>query len=457
MESYTHFVVTPWRNSQELVQLRRDLYRLNDDNVDRRKGAVNKVLAWRARHESLPLLLESTADILDVILQDEAGTLNHNATRLLYATSISRFVTGYLDTQIDLTRDRPSWFPPGKSIQPPVSLLEVRHCIVHRHMPSLAELKRAARTALDWLWDWYWSQLEHAFGLPTTSPSSDDPGADGGVAEKLHNILKTYVKARKQEIKAKRRADLCTSAARAWSTYTLRFTSGDTTLPSSATQTALLRLLVNDTQILPQDKGLGSSMSGAFLIWSPFLLLFSLNSPSFFPAHLALASEQINSPDRSEAEKEGLCEWAIHMLGSRDWREARGSKERAIREKVLGECMTELGTWNLRLAEGIVDAMDYGEGEMWQAILDASRTEGGENMVVDRVERAEETKETEEGLEVIEGVEKLAEAVPAEKEGRAKAPESGEAKEKIIGLQKVVGLWKPKPIGWLPDGWEEDA
>lgn len=43
MEAYTHFIVTPWRNSQELVQLRRDLYRLNDDNVDRRQGAVNKV------------------------------------------------------------------------------------------------------------------------------------------------------------------------------------------------------------------------------------------------------------------------------------------------------------------------------------------------------------------------------------------------------------------------------
>lgn len=43
MEAYTHFVVTPWRDSQELIQLRRDLYQLNDDNVDRRQGAVNKV------------------------------------------------------------------------------------------------------------------------------------------------------------------------------------------------------------------------------------------------------------------------------------------------------------------------------------------------------------------------------------------------------------------------------
>lgn len=48
------------------------------------------MLAWRARKESLPLLLESTADIVDVILQDEVGDLKHNACRLLYATAISR-------------------------------------------------------------------------------------------------------------------------------------------------------------------------------------------------------------------------------------------------------------------------------------------------------------------------------------------------------------------------------
>lgn len=198
-------------------------------------------------------------------------------------------------------------------------------------------------------------------------------------------------------------------------------------------------------------------MSGAFLIWTPLLLLFSSNSPSFFPALLAIAVEQMNSLDKSETEKEGLCEWSIHMLGSRDWREARGSKERATREQVLGECMTELGTWNLRLAEGIVRAMDDGEGEMWRMILDASRTEGGESMLIDRVEKAKEATDTKVGMEVDDEVEKVVEAVLAVKESHAKAPKRGEAAERIQGPQKVTGLWKPKPIGWLPDGWDEDA
>ena len=52
MESHSGFVVTPWRTRQELLQLRRDLYRLNDDNVDRREGAVNKVSQGEEREVS---------------------------------------------------------------------------------------------------------------------------------------------------------------------------------------------------------------------------------------------------------------------------------------------------------------------------------------------------------------------------------------------------------------------
>jgi ribosomal biogenesis protein LAS1 len=325
-------------------------------------------------------------------------------------------------------------------------------------MPSLAEVKRAARTALDWLWEWYWSQLDHAFGLTPSLPIVDADQDEGSI-DRLHSILKAYVKARKQEIKAKRRADLCTSAATAWSTYTLRFTPGGTTLPSSTVQNALLQLLVNNTQILPQDKKLGSPMSGAFLVWSPLLRLFSANSPSFFPALLAQVQQQMNERDRSEEQREGLCEWAVHMLASRDWREARGSKERAMREEALTECMTELGRWHLRLAEGIVGAMDEEQAAMWRDVLDASRPAVGEGMVLDSDEMKEKTKETEDKMEVerTEELEKVVDAMPAEKTDQTRSPDTVEAGEKIKGPQKVVGTWKPKPIGWLPDGWDEDA
>ncbi|KAF1355830.1 Las1-domain-containing protein [Lizonia empirigonia] len=438
MDSYTHFLVTPWRNSQELIELRRDLYRLNEDNVDRREGAVNKVLAWRARKESLPLLLDSTADIVDVILQDEKGGLKHNACRLLYATAISRFITGYLDTQIDLTRDRPSWFPPGKALQPPISLLEVRHCIVHRHMPLLAELKGAGQTALAWLWDWYWSHLESAFSLPSSKLTDIAlTDTDSVLTAKLQNILRTYIKSRKSEIKTRRAPDQCTAARDALSTYSLRFSSSATTLPSNTTQDELLRLLVHDKQILPQDKKMGSSMSGAFLIWSPLLLAFCAKSPNCFHSLLdKVVGEMSNAEESSEAQGEGMCEWAAHMLTSSEWAGVR-KNERAIREKVLGDCMTELGVWHLRLAEKVVDAMGE-EGALWRAILHAEHIKG--------------TK-----MDAEVEVENTLETLPLSLSKPSLASGPSEIKEKIIGPQKVIGLWKVKPIGWLPEEWDEDG
>lgn len=325
-------------------------------------------------------------------------------------------------------------------------------------MPSLGELKRAAQTALDWLWEWYWSQLESAFGLPSTHgiDNNNESALENGISDRLQNILKTYVKGRRQEIKAKKRSDLCTAATTALSTYTLRFSPSSTALPSVSTQTALLRLLVEDSQILPADKKLGSSMSGAFLIWNPLLLSFAASNSPFFGDLFKMVVQEMNCADRRVEEREGMCEWAGHMLTSSDWRSARGSKEKTMREKVLGDCMTELGTWNLRLAERIVDSMDEGGGELWRAILDASRSEvDGEPMVVDK---AEERKEKEKTKRVEVRVEKVVEPLPVGSTAcAAETSEPSEVEEKIQGPQKVVGLWKPKPIGWLPDGWDEDA
>lgn len=107
MDAPVEYVVTAWRNRQELLQLRHDLY---SSETKRRERAVNKVsschaseitnawtayaekvFAWRLRKpDGLPLLLDSTADIVDVLLQEDKADLNHNALRLLYATAISR-------------------------------------------------------------------------------------------------------------------------------------------------------------------------------------------------------------------------------------------------------------------------------------------------------------------------------------------------------------------------------
>lgn len=325
---------------------------------------------------------------------------------------------------------------------------------MHRQMPSLGELKRAAQSALNWLWEWYWAHLEAAFGLPSTSPFHESTSSqDSGTVERLHSLLKSYAKARKSEIKAKRRSDLCTAASTAVAAYKTRFSPSPTTPPLASTQTALLGVLVQQSLILPADKKAGSSMSGAFLVWSPLLLAFAAESASFVAELVKQVIKEMNDVGRREEEREGLCEWAVYMLGSKEWAVARGGQERAMRERVLGECMTELGTWNLRLADGIVGGMEDGEAELWRAILDASRSEGdGEMMVTDHTKAT--AGESEEKGEMEVGVVELG---PGEDAMPVESVEPNEALEKIKGPRKVVGLWKPKPIGWLPEGWDEDA
>ncbi|KAJ4335733.1 rRNA-processing protein las1 [Ascochyta clinopodiicola] len=324
-------------------------------------------------------------------------------------------------------------------------------------MPSLAELKRAAKDALSWLWEWYWAQLDLAFGLPSSVPtnSGNDMDAASRVRDNLQTILRTYIKTRKQEIKSKRSPHLCTAARNALSTSPLRPSSSvsTTALPASTTQDALLHLLVQDSQILPADKKSGSTMSGAFLVWDPLLLALSAQSPAAFTALLDAVLRGMRGGEATAAVREGLCEWAAHMLTSSEWAGVRRG-ERALREKVLGECLTELGVWDLRLAERVVGGMGA-EGELWRAILDASKSdEGG---VVRGEVGGEKEKQTEGDMEVEVEMKKVVEPLPKVVPTPVPAPRSNDVREKIRGPQKVVGLWKPKPIGWLPDGWDEDA
>ncbi|KAH6876026.1 Las1-like-domain-containing protein [Alternaria rosae] len=452
MESHTRFVVTAWRDSRELLQLRQDLY---SPETSRREKAVNKVFAWRLRKpDGLPLLLDSTADIVDVVLQDARSELPHNALRLLYATAISRFITGLADTQIDLTRDRPSWFPPGKSLQLPLTLLETRHRIVHRHLPSLAELKRAATESLSWLWEWYWLQLDHAFKtggsvVPTTE-EEEELGVQSreAVREKLQSILKTYVKERKSEIKNRKKDD-SKAAETALSTYTLRYAPTATTTPSTQTQRVLLHLLVEEKMILPTDKKLGSTMSGAFIIWTPLLRAFCLGGGVLHIKTLVehlMRAMNVSSPaarammnPEMDPVREGLQDWIIHVLTSEEWARVRGggAADRKIVEEVLGICFSEPSFWNLKVAEKVLDkgseVVDQG---LWRAVLEAARAEGGEGGKMD-VDFDGEVE--------VEGIER---ALPVRKnEGK---------EEKIKGPTKVLGMWKPRPIGWLPEGWEDD-
>jgi ribosomal biogenesis protein LAS1 len=89
----------------------------------------------------------------------------------------------------------------------------------------------------------------------------------------------------------------------------------------------------------------------------------------------------------------------------------------------------------LKLADKLLEEGSVSNEKSWRAVLDAARADGtGEKMDVDvqveSIERALPVRENEGKEDVV--------------------------KEKVKGPTKMLGMWKPKPIGWLPQGWEDD-
>jgi ribosomal biogenesis protein LAS1 len=330
-------------------------------------------------------------------------------------------MTGLADTQIDLIRDKPSWFPPGKTLQLPTPLLEIRHRIVHRHLPTLAELKRAAQDSLTWLWEWYWSQLDHAFGVSVPETNDIETESLDTTRERLQTILKAYVKERIAEIKSRKKESR--AAQSAVSNYTLRYAPSATSVSPARSQKILLHLLVDEKMILPTDKKMGTSMSGAFLIWDAILLAF-VNAGIVDTARvLESLSNAMNAPRNDmvsvdmDAVKEGMYEWISHVLLSSSYEATN------LVESTLTTCFSEPTYWNIRIAEKLLESGNMRDKEAWREVLKASRDEDMEMEV--------------EGGEVKEvGMEKT--------------------QEKIKGPVKVIGMWKPRPIGWMEGGWEDD-
>lgn len=68
------------------------------------------------------------------------------------------FVTGLLDSHQDKAR-KLSMYGVAKTIGLPASFVELRHQGTHEPMPSLTQLRPAARRALVWIWEYYWRNL----------------------------------------------------------------------------------------------------------------------------------------------------------------------------------------------------------------------------------------------------------------------------------------------------------
>ncbi|KAN0110533.1 Las1 domain containing protein [Hyaloscypha variabilis] len=153
------YVITPWRNRAELLQVREMLYPGEGKEVkaEEKRHAVARVSVWMQRG-NCPHLVESTAILTAALLNDVSGNSTY-CVRAAYAAAFCRFVTGLLDSHQDKRR-KLSMYSIAKTIGLPATYVELRHQATHEELPSLSKLRTATQKALRWIWDYYWVHLK---------------------------------------------------------------------------------------------------------------------------------------------------------------------------------------------------------------------------------------------------------------------------------------------------------
>ena len=91
MSKYT---ITPWRHASDLLQVRTQLYALDDSQTDQRRYAVDRIMAWKLRG-NLPHAVESTALLVDAQLHHSIPGTSIFSIRAVYSAAFTRFVTGF--------------------------------------------------------------------------------------------------------------------------------------------------------------------------------------------------------------------------------------------------------------------------------------------------------------------------------------------------------------------------
>jgi len=209
----TKYTTTPWRTHADLLQVRAQLYpnryTPSPDTPDSRRKAIARITAWKLR-SNLPHAVESTALLTDALLHHSASLAQKaspNDTtaianspysmRAVYATALTRFITGFCD--IGRHRERAlepsSMLAIAKQIGLPAEFVALRHEIVHEEMPGLRRLVSAAEGGLEWLWEVYWSRLDD----PVANIDAD---AAKGVKDEVITVLRDFRRRRRDALRS---------------------------------------------------------------------------------------------------------------------------------------------------------------------------------------------------------------------------------------------------------------
>lgn len=153
--------VVPWFSMAEWDATYKNIY---SGSTDMQFLAYERMLVWKARCQRLPLAVECTMGMLQVLIKDKQllaqigdsfmHPFQEYDLRLQYSTSVMRF----LNQIAVLTKSSSdTLYQAARKMYIPDWLVGLRHDIAHgATLPPLVLLRKAAQFALTWLHEYYW-------------------------------------------------------------------------------------------------------------------------------------------------------------------------------------------------------------------------------------------------------------------------------------------------------------
>ena len=196
MDRLNRIRIVPWISSQEWMDVYNNIFDSPDLNAteppklkdfESVSQAVKHMKLWQFRSENrLPVSVESTLIFLEILLsEDSPNAVSQYQIQVMYAMAITRFVNGLVDQQQKGAYSLPV-AQLARNMDIPRFLVDIRHAATHDSLPSIHVLRRAANTALEWLFNNYWS-IQRGYSVEIKTFISD--------------LLKRYKWNRKQSLK----------------------------------------------------------------------------------------------------------------------------------------------------------------------------------------------------------------------------------------------------------------
>ena len=149
--SIAQVVQTPWADWAEWTFVRDRLLPPGELVFE----AIEVVQMWRSRGR-VPHAVDSTAQLVEVMVRDREGGRSENELRLAYSMVVVRAVNGLVDpSQQGYYAEAVSVLAARMGL--PQWLVELRHDATHGQLPTLPVLRSAADCILLWLNDNYWA------------------------------------------------------------------------------------------------------------------------------------------------------------------------------------------------------------------------------------------------------------------------------------------------------------